>query len=138
MARIATWAFILSSTVRFRSLPAALRLLSVKRTTPSTGSFDAGQVATAVDAVLGIDRFIFKPVCWKRATLIHHFLGLRGCETTIVFGIRKDTSGELRGHAWLEKGGTPILEHSIPDYTVTYRFPSADSCKVELATMLSE
>ena len=135
MVRVAAWAVVLSSTVRFCSLPTALNLLTVKRAGQSTGSFDQPEIVSAVDAVLALNFLVFKPICWKRASLLHRFLGQRGCDTTIVFGLRKDSAGELAAHAWLENGGKAILEREVPNYTVTYRFPSAEPCNVELARL---
>lgn len=136
MVRIATWTVVLSSTARLCSLPTALSLLSAKTRKPQAG-FDQPEVVTAIDAVLGVNLFVFRPICWKRATLLHRFLGLRGCDTIIVFGLRKDPGGELKGHAWVEAAGKPILERDEPNYTVTYRFPSAETCDVDLARMLA-
>lgn len=133
MVRVAIWAVILSSAARFCSLPTALNLLTVKPAGKAGASFDQSEIVSAVDAVLGVNFFVFKPICWKRATLLHRFLGLRGCDTTIVFGLRKDSAGELAGHAWLENSGKPILERDELNYTVTYKFPSAEHCQVELA-----
>jgi len=135
MARVATWAVVLSTTVRFCALPTALNLLTVKPAGKSGASFDQPEIVSAVDAVLGVNVLVFTPICWKRASLLHRFLGQRGCDTTIVFGLRKDSGGELAGHAWLENGGKAILESEEPNYTVTYRFPSAEHCHVELARL---
>ncbi|HWP55168.1 MAG TPA: lasso peptide biosynthesis B2 protein [Pyrinomonadaceae bacterium] len=135
MVRVAAWAVVLSSTVRFCSLPTALNLLTVKRAGQYGASLDQPEIVSAVDAVLGMNVLVFEPICWKRATLLHRFLGLRGFDTTIVFGLRKDPAGELAGHAWLENAGKPILESDEPNYTVTYRFPSAEHCNVELARL---
>jgi len=90
------------------------------------------ELVTAVDALLGMDLLVFRPVCWKRAILLHRLLGLQGYATTIVFGVRASAKEEIAGHAWLERAGTPIFESTPPDYVVTYRFPSTDSCSVDL------
>jgi hypothetical protein len=92
-------------------------------------------LGAAIDALLGIKLFVFKPVCWKRAAVLYHFLALRGIETRIVFGVRKDEADELTGHAWLESEGRPILEPQTPCYTVTYVFPSDKPFDVELALL---
>ena len=133
MARVAAWTVILSIAVKSSSLPSALRLLSVRSGKKIDPARDETELSTAIDAVLGINCLMFHAICWKRAALLHHFLGLRGRETTIVFGLRKESLGELKGHAWLEEKGHPILENQELSYAVTYRFPSADTCKVDLA-----
>jgi len=138
MIRIAMWTLILCAGVRVLSLPAALRLLTVRPGNNPSPDTDQEEVVTAVDAVLRIKRLVFTPICWKRAALLHHFLGLRGCATTIVFGLRKNPAGELTGHAWLERSGNPIFEPDEPDYVVTYKFPSLGTCDVDLARMVSD
>lgn len=78
---------------------------------------------------------MFTPKCWKRATVLHRFLALNGIATTIVFGVRKDADGELKGHAWLQTDGRPFLESEPPRYNITYTFPSGQSFDTELAVM---
>ena len=135
LGRIAVWTVILSVAVKLRSLPAALYLLSY--TPQENARLDVlrdRKTVTAVDAILGIDRFVFRPVCWKRAILLHRFLGKQGCASTVVFGVRK-VGGNLKGHAWLEVDGSPAYEVKQPDYVVTYRFPSDEDCAVDLTQM---
>lgn len=137
LSRIALWTIILSCVLRFRPLPIALRTLSVPPDRPrSEAATDGQQLATAVDAVLGMNCFVFRPVCWKRAILLRKFLAEQGHPSTIVFGVRTG-SGKLAGHAWLESNGSPIYEAETPDYTVTYRFPSEEPCRVDLSQMSS-
>ncbi|HMH45939.1 MAG TPA: lasso peptide biosynthesis B2 protein [Pyrinomonadaceae bacterium] len=123
MARMAVWVLVLSAVVRIWSLPRALRLISIKGK-PDASITDDQELPTAIDAILGVNVSVFKPICWKRAAVLHRYLGLRGLESTIVFGVRKEAAGELKGHAWLEHEGQPIFEPSPPAYTVTYTFPS--------------
>jgi len=137
LSRIAIWTLILSCVLRFRSLPTALRTLSVPTDRERRAAASDGQeLATAVDAVLGINRFVFRPVCWKRAILLRKFLAEQGQPSVVVFGVRNE-SGKLTGHAWLESNGAPIHESERPDYTVTYRFPSDEPCEVDLSRMRS-
>jgi hypothetical protein len=138
LSRIAVWTLILSCIMRFRSLPTALRTLSVPTDRArEVSTSDGQQLATAVDAVLRVNRFVFRPVCWKRAILLRKFLAEQGHPSAIVFGVRNE-SGKLTGHAWLESNGSPIYEAETPDYTVTYRFPSDEACEVDLSQMRSE
>jgi Transglutaminase-like superfamily len=138
MARIAGWTIVLSSVVRFCSLPKALQILSVRGLPPEpSGHLADGEVSTAVDAVLGMNLFFFKPVCWKRAVLLRRFLSLQGYATTIVFGLQKTAAGELKGHAWLERSGAPVFEPEKPEYTVTYTFPSNQHYDTDLLAMLA-
>ncbi|HSE30931.1 MAG TPA: lasso peptide biosynthesis B2 protein, partial [Pyrinomonadaceae bacterium] len=100
--------------------------------------FDAAvgtQLARAIDQVLAIDLLVFKPICWKRATVLRRYLSSKGIASRILFGVRNDCSGKVEGHAWLESGGIPILESQPIDYVVTYSFPSNAPCTTELALM---
>lgn len=136
MVRMATWVMVLSGLVSFCSLPRALRLVSTGTRTKRNGiEIDRHELSTAIDSVLGANFFVFKPNCWKRATVLHRYLALRGVTTKIVFGLRKEMDGELKGHAWLEAEGQPILESAAPAYKTTYTFPSADPFEVELGLM---
>ena len=136
MVRVAVWAIIFSAAVRFGSLPSALQLLSPSAGGDSAQPFDEEEIASAVQAVLGMNVLVFKQICWKRAALLHRFLALRGHATTIVFGLRKEPAGELTGHAWLEANGKAILEPDDPNYTVTYTFPSTQKCSVDLTCLV--
>jgi hypothetical protein len=134
LGRICMATILLSLVIKCRPLPAALTLFSVtaKDNGKALGPGEA-QLVTAVDAVLGINLLVFRPLCWKRAILLHRLLGLRGYATNIVFGVRRPAAKEVvAGHAWLERNGAPIFESTPPDYVVTYRFPSTDSCGVDL------
>lgn len=134
--RIASWVSLLSLVVRLYSLPQALGIISTPtRLQPQNREDAQNDLAAAIDALLAINLFAFKPVCWKRAAVLHHFLALQGVETRIVFGVRKDEADELAGHAWLEYEGRPILEPQTPCYTVTYVFPSDMPLDVELALL---
>ena len=134
--RIGLATILLSLLIRLRPLPSALAFFSVARNDdgkiPGPG---AAELVTAVDAVLGMNLLVFRPLCWKRAILLHRLLGLRGYGTTIVFGVRASTKEQVAGHAWLERDGTPIFESTPPDCVVTYRFPSNESCDVDLQRM---
>jgi transglutaminase superfamily protein len=137
LSRIAIWTLILSYVARFHPLPSALRTLSGPTDRERCEPTSEGQLATAVDAVLGMNRFVFRPVCWKRAILLRKFLAERGRPSAVVFGVRNE-NGKLTGHAWLESNGSPIYEAETPDYTATYRFPSEEPCRVDLRQMHHE
>ena len=140
MLRMAWWVGVLSVAVQLGPLPRALRI--VAGADPDQGDGDAkfdaavgNQLARAIDQVLAIDLFVFKPICWKRATVLRRYLSSKGIKSRILFGIRNDGSGGVAGHAWLESGGMPILESQPLDYVVTYTFPSNAPCTTELALM---
>ena len=120
------------------------RTLDVSETSAAaTGSGDqppdeiTARLARAIDLLLRADLFVFKPVCWKRAAVLHRYLTLSGINSRIVFGVRRGPQGEVDGHAWLESDGTPILETNAPNYKITYAFPSNDPFEADLASMSS-
>ncbi|MEO8436056.1 MAG: lasso peptide biosynthesis B2 protein [Pyrinomonadaceae bacterium] len=135
--RMAGWVCVLSLAVKLQPLPRALALLSVKTKQSSGQSFPAvaEKLAGAIDPLLATGLLCFRPVCWKRAAVLHRYLALNGITTQIMFGIRKETDGTLGGHAWLEAEGTPILERVAPDYIVTYTFPSSERFEIDLASL---
>jgi hypothetical protein len=133
--RMALWVALLSLIVKFVSLPRALRIISPGMGKRSANENIERQLSTAIDALLGLNVFIFRPVCWKRAAILHRYLMLHGKPTAINFGLRKGTQGTLDGHAWLEADGRAVLENDFCDYTVTYIFPSNAHCEIELATL---
>lgn len=133
ITRMAWWVVVLAVLARVLSLPRALHIVSTK-VRAQTDHADPEQLATAIDALLETNFLVFKPICWKRAAVLHRYFALGGTATTIRFGVRKD-DGELKGHAWLELDGQPILETSRPVYTITYSFPSNDPFTVDLAVL---
>ena len=135
LVRMATWVVILSALVRVLTLPRALHVVATDVRTRSTGGIKPNDLSSAIDALLGLDMLMFTPKCWKRATVLHRFLALNGVATTIVFGVRKEADGQLKGHAWLQADGQPFLESEQPLYNITYKFPSAQSFDAELAVM---
>jgi hypothetical protein len=135
--RMAAWVSILSLLVKFQSLPRALQVIALKAPRDSRGTSveTERKLASAIDLLLGTDLLIFKPICWKRAAILHRYLALHGIATRIVFGMRKAADGAVDGHAWLEVAGKPILETTVPDYKVTYAFPSQDLCNFQLSSL---
>ena len=121
LARMAWWIVVLSATARCYSLPRALQIVAgnPKR---SRAALNREELARAIDLLLSADFLMFKPVCWKRAAVLHRYLSRNGIPTRIIFGVRNE-SGEVDGHAWLEADGQPILETTTPNYVVTYSFP---------------
>lgn len=126
VVRMAAWVAALSLLVKFLPLPRVMRLLTPRRRglTVADPSATQERMARLLDALLGTDFWVFTPICWKRAPVLHRFLALRGIESRIVFGVRKEDEGVLAGHAWLEAGGRPLLEAVAPNYKETFSFPS--------------
>ena len=126
LCRMAWWVTVLSVAARCFSLPRALAIVAGNDSVADRDVDPAVQqrLARAVDLLLSADVLHFKPICWKRAAVLHRYLSRNGISTRIVFGVRNDPAGKVDGHAWLEAAGEPILETTPPEYVVTYRFPS--------------
>ncbi len=137
LLRMAGWLTLLSVAVKMFPLPRALRLVSTATRARTEGSEAEikRRLAAAVDLLLKTDLLVFKPICWKRAALLHRYLALNGIASQIVFGMRKKSDGRLAGHAWLESNGVPILEATAPNYAVTYSFPSREAFEVDLSLL---
>ena len=138
--RMAVWVSVLSALVKFRPLPRALQIVAArpKGRSAEPPEETMARLARAIDQLLRADLFVFKPICWKRAAVLHRYLTLSGINSRIVFGVRRGPKGEVDGHAWLESDGMPILESTAPNYKVTYAFPSNDPFEADLASMSSQ
>ena len=134
LCRMAWWVAVLSVTARCYSLPRALQIVAGTENRKASGQHQ-DELARAIDLLLSADVFIFKPICWKRAAVLHRYLSRSGITTRIIFGVRNETGGKVTGHAWLEANGQPILESAPPDYVVTYSFPSNEHFDPHLATL---
>ena len=135
LCRMAWWVAVLSVTARCYSLPRALQIVAGSENRKHSGSTNQDELARAIDLLLSADIFIFKPLCWKRAAVLHRYLSRSGIATRIIFGVRNETGGKVSGHAWLEANGQPILEKAPPEYVVTYSFPSNEHFDPRLATL---
>src|SRR5215213_1270758 len=123
LMRMAWWVVVLSVTARCYSLPRALAIVAGNRHNTRGSSHAREDLARAIDLLLSADFLMFKPICWKRAAVLHRYLSRNGTPTRIIFGVRNESSGKVDGHAWLEADGQPILETTPPNYVVTYSFP---------------
>ena len=127
LSRMAWWVVVLSIAARRYSLPRALEIVAGRNADRAVITEDPGaqqRFARAIDLLLSADIWIFKPICWKRAAVLHRYLARNGISTRIIFGVRNDPfDGEVTGHAWLESDGQPILETTRPEYVATYKFP---------------
>jgi transglutaminase superfamily protein len=136
LLRMAGWLAILSFVVKAFSLPRALRIVSTSPAGRShTGAEEQQELVSAIDALLNLNVLFFRPICWKRAAILHRYLSLNGVTNTINFGVRRSSAGAITGHAWLEAEGRPIFETESPDYAVTYVFPSQGPFTMELASL---
>lgn len=126
LCRMAWWVSVLSVAARCFSLPRALAIVAGGETNTTRADDAATQkrLARTIDLLLSADVLHLKPICWKRAAVLHRYLLRNGIRTRIIFGVRNEAGGKVAGHAWLEADGAPILEKTPPEYVVTYRFPS--------------
>jgi hypothetical protein len=140
LCRMAWWVSVLSVASRCFSLPRALAIVAGPdaRASRSHDAEAQQRLARLVDQLLSIDISLFRPICWKRAAVLHRYLSRHGIRTRIIFGVRNDAEGKVAGHAWLEADGEPILESTPPDYVVTYRFPSNERFDPQFAPLSFE
>jgi hypothetical protein len=146
LCRMAWWVVVLSVAARRYPLPRALEIVAGRRPAAVwetdrpvlVDPANKERLAHAIDLLLSTDVWIFRPVCWKRAAVLHRYLSRSGTKTRIIFGVRNDPAGKVTGHAWLEAEGQPIFETTPPEYVATYRFPSNDRFDPQLATMSLE
>jgi Transglutaminase-like superfamily len=142
ICRMAWWVSVLSIAVRLRPLPRALGMISNAgeqvRNSTTYDSTVAEKLARTIDQLLSVDMLMFKPICWKRAAILHRYLSLNGIASRILFGVRNDPTGQVTGHAWVESDGNPVVEFQPLDYVVTYTFPSNGPCNTELALLSTE
>ena len=137
---MAWWVVVLSIAARRYSLPRALEIVAGRQPDRPVLTDESAQetLARAIDLLLSADVWVFKPICWKRAAVLHRYLARSGTPTRIIFGVRNDRSGTVTGHAWLEAEGQPILETTPPEYVATYKFPSNERFDPQLATISLE
>jgi hypothetical protein len=135
-ARMALWVVLVSCLARLMPLPRAHRLVSTRlraprAAAPSDTPDTPARLARAIDRVLTLDVLMFKRSCWRRALVLQRYLALHGIDSRVNFGLKK-TTGELQGHAWLERDGQPFLEDDAGAYVVTFSLPrqpaSWESC----------
>lgn len=67
--------------------------------------------------------------------MLHRYLALSGITTQVLFGVRRGDDGSLSGHAWVESDAGPVEESAVPDYTVTYVFPSNSNQAIDLSLL---
>ena len=122
---MALWVVLVTVVARATSVPRAHRLasLGIRPRVRADRDGIAPHLAGTLDALLGLDFLVFRPICWKRAMVLHRFLAMNGIESRINFGLQKRADGTLDGHAWLERDGHPFLENAAGAYVVTFSLP---------------
>src|ERR1051325_1923273 len=93
LCRIAWWVSVLSVAARCCSLPRALAVVAGKANeTRPADTTKPEQLARAIDLLLSADFLMFKPICWKRAAVLHRYLSRHGITTRIIFGVRNEAT----------------------------------------------
>src|SRR5690242_20230371 len=140
LLRMAWWVSVLAVAARLFPLPRALQIVCGDENSNANNYCpDLPQdLARSIDTVLSADLLCFKPSCWKRAAVLRRFLSHNGITTRIQFGVRNEDIGKVDGHAWLELNGNPFLESALPEYVVTYTYPSDKSYRAEAAVVSSD
>lgn len=125
LLRMTMWVGVVSLAFKFCSLPRVLKIVEPRlRHRPSDGGRDVQEgIARLLDWLLATNFWFLTPTCWKRAPVLHRFLALKGIQTKVLFGVRRDEEKQLDGHVWLEAEGVPLLEHAEANYKVTYSYP---------------
>ena len=139
LCRMAWWVCLLSASARWLPLPRALKLVSGGESEQLSADDTevSKRLARSVDLLLSANFLFFKPICWKRATVLRRYLSQNGIASRILFGVKNESEGKVTGHAWLEFDGHPFLEKTTPDYVVTYTFPSDQDYQPQLAATLA-
>ena len=135
-ARMALWVVLISGLAQFTSLPRVQKIAAfkVKSTSAKTSSETPAKLGRMIDSLLEINLFVFRHSCWKRALVLHRYLGLSGIDSRIRFGLRKQSDGRVDGHAWLEHHGQPLLEDNAANYVVTFSLPAEHSASERSTT----
>ncbi|HXM36482.1 MAG TPA: lasso peptide biosynthesis B2 protein [Pyrinomonadaceae bacterium] len=133
---MALWVVLISVLAELTSLSRAQRIAAfkVRSTSVENGSETPAKLGQTIDSLLGINLFVFRRSCWKRAMVLHRYLALNGIESQIKFGLRKESNGKVDGHAWLEHHGQPLLEDNAANYVVTFSLPAEYSLSGHSAT----
>ncbi|CAN5399083.1 MAG: lasso peptide biosynthesis B2 protein [Pyrinomonadaceae bacterium] len=127
MFRIAGWVVMISLLLKILPIERAFKIIAPQSDSSVTKiqGYSPAQLAQMLDVILSINFCFFTPTCWKRAPVLFRYLSLSGIHSRIMFGVRKEGSDGLAGHAWLEVADQPICEKSVARYTVTYSFPAS-------------
>src|ERR1041384_2695674 len=74
LVRMAGWVLMLSGLIRLLPLPRVLRIVATEpRPAQTIQSTSAERLAQLHDLLLGLDLFVFTPICWKRAPVLQRY-----------------------------------------------------------------
>ena len=112
----------IEAMLAFLPLDTLLEKLTPRSEHPSHGEGKGvfEQIARATERLPGLRSR--RTTCLIRALTRYTLLRRRGINAAFVMGVRT-AGGDVEGHAWIEVGGDPVMEHEAPDFEVTFRFP---------------
>ncbi len=109
MARMALTYAVVVIAARLLPIDRAFALIAPRPGRRRPGE-RAASVVNALDTLLGAGIPFIRPRCWRRAAILHRYLGHIGIETRIVFGVLTEAMALKEAHAWLERDGVPFAE----------------------------
>src|SRR6476659_10228609 len=71
LCRMAWWVVVLSIAARLFSLPRALEIVAGRQERATADPATQQRLARSIDLLLSADVLMFKPICWKRAAVLH-------------------------------------------------------------------
>jgi len=84
---------------------------------------DLERAFAVIEAICSRTRGL-RDTCFYRAVARYGTWQSVGVPARFVMAVRRDPSGNVEGHAWVERGGTPDNKEHVSDYTVTFAFPT--------------
>jgi hypothetical protein len=88
----------------------SMRRLIETRLRPESGKGDAAYIDQVVWAVQTASHYVpTGATCLTQALTVQMLLGRRGYPTQLHIGVTQDDSGQLKGHAWVEREGQVLI-----------------------------
>ena len=84
------------------------RIAAIRARDRSFGN-DPAYVARLVRAVRSASRLVPQASCLTQAISLHYLLARSGREGHIHIGVRRDSSGVFKAHAWVELDGVVVI-----------------------------
>jgi hypothetical protein len=125
--RLAMFAAVLVATLRLALWILPLRVvlervsLLADTARPPESTPRCPKPDTLAWAVAATSRYIPRATCLTQALALQVLLGRYGYPSRLQLGMRRDESGVLQAHAWVERDGRPVA--GGPDVDGFHRFP---------------
>ena len=109
--RILLSSFLLQASIRVGLwlVPFSKVQRLINRWTVRKESAGLGTEKRVVWAINATSRLVPRCTCFVRALAAQVLLRRGGCETNLRVGIAKESTGGLKGHAWLERDGKILI-----------------------------